>query len=200
MALPYCSMSTSDFDLLPLSLHLLNKGKTKLARNLTNNTNNINNANIVKKVPSIIKTSKILDEESILELDSEGENNNSNKNKNNKENEIKENNPINENQNRIIKKINFDEMQTNNSLIESKNRELLIISKKGDKEELYKLLQFKQININFQNENGWSALHFACDEGNLKIVEILIKSNIDLNLKTNEKKNSTAYISLQRLF
>ena len=177
--------------------NLNNKGKTKLAINLTNNTNNINNANTVKKFPSIIKTSKILDEESILELDSEGENNNSNKNKNNKENDIKENNPINENQNRIIKKINFDEMQTNNSLIESKNRELLIISKKGDKEELYKLLQFKQININFQNENGWSALHFACDEGNLKIVEILIKSNIDLNLKTNEKKTAL-HISVYR--
>ena len=63
--------------------------------------------------------------------------------------------------------------------MDSKDRELLLISKKGDKEKLLELLSSKQVNINFQNENGWSALHFACDEGNLKIVDILIKSKIN---------------------
>ena len=52
------------------------------------------------------------------------------------------------------------------------------------------ILSSNLIDINFQNENGWSALHYACDEGNLKIVEILIKSKINLNLITNEKKTS----------
>ena len=33
-------------------------------------------------------------------------------------------------------------------------------------------------------------MHFACDEGNLKVVDILIKSKIDLNLKTKEKKTA----------
>ena len=73
---------------------------------------------------------------------------------------------------------------------------MLLISKKGDKEKLLELLGQSKININFQNENGWSALHFASDEGNLKIVDILIKSNINLDLKTNdEKKNSSTFIS-----
>ena len=113
----------------------------------------------------------------------------------------------NNDKNRIIKKINFDEIRNssnnssnvnsnlNNTLSSKnkdnyKNRELLIISKKGDKEKLLELLSSNEININFQNENGWSALHYACDEGNLKIVDILIKSSIDLNLKTNEKKTA----------
>ena len=30
--------------------------------------------------------------------------------------------------------------------------------------------------INYQNEIGWNALHFVCDEGNSKIVEILLKT------------------------
>ena len=81
--------------------------------------------------------------------------------------------------------------------MDSKDRELLLISKKGDKEKLLELLSSKQVNINFQNENGWSALHFACDEGNLKIVDILIKSKINLNLKTNEKKTAL-HISVLR--
>ena len=103
---------------------------------------------------------------------------------------------------KIIKKINFEELHNNsnnqnnidlNSTLNkenSKNRELLLISRKGDKEKLLDLLSANQIDINFQNESGWSALHFACDEGNLKIVDVLIKSKIDLNLKTNEKKTA----------
>ena len=163
--------------------NIFNNAKTKLSISPNNNVNS------VKKVEYQKKTSKILDGESIQEIDSEGENNeNSNKDKNFKENNIKE---IKDNKNRIIKKINFDDIQTNNnSSMNIKNRELLLISKKGDKEKLLELLSSKQININFQNENGWSALHFACDEGNVKIVDILIKSKIDLNLKTNEKKTS----------
>ena len=114
--------------------------------------------------------------------------------------------------NRIIKKINFDDLYNSNNINnetnlsetlknaikdDEKNRELLITSKRGDKEKLLELLSSKQININFQNENGWTALHFACDEGNLKIVEILIKSKADLNLKTNEKK-TPLHISVYR--
>ena len=107
----------------------------------------------------------------------------------------------NNDKNKIIKKINFEELHTSNNQNnlelnstlnkeDSKNREFLLISRKGDKEKLLELLSTNQININFQNESGWSALHFACDEGNLKIVDIWIKSKIDLNLKTNKKKTA----------
>jgi ankyrin repeat protein len=130
--------------------------------------------NTIRKTENIIKASKILDEESIKEIDSEGENTSSNKGKNYNENNKKEKESLISNSNRIIKKINFDDIQTNNAQMDSKDRELLLISKKGDKEKLLELLSSKQVNINFQNENGWSALHFACDEGNLKIVDILI--------------------------
>ena len=75
-------------------------------------------------------------------------------------------------------------------------RNLLAIAKKGDKEKFLEILNQifslpkDSININFQDENGNSALHYACDEGNLKIVEILLKTNCETNLKNNEKKTA----------
>ena len=172
---------------------ILNNTKTKITISPKSNVNSI------KKVQNIIKTSKILDEESIQEIESEYDNNNSNKDKKYKQNNLIEKKTTLNSKNRIIKKINFDDVPNNNNELilnslndkdDAKNRELLLISKKGDKEKLYDLLSLNQIDINFQNENGWSALHFACDEGNLKISKILIKSKIDLNLKTNEKKTA----------
>ena len=73
-------------------------------------------------------------------------------------------------------------------------KNLLAISKKGDKEKFLEILgqifslPKELININFQDKNGNSALHYSCDEGNLKIVEILLKANCETNIKNNEKK------------
>ena len=84
---------------------------------------------------------------------------------------------------------NSNEEETNSS--EQLYRSLLNLSKKGDKESfletLEKILSIKG-DINYQNETGYSAIHYACEEGNLKIVEILIKANCDVNIKTNDKK------------
>ena len=49
-------------------------------------------------------------------------------------------------------------------------------------------MQKEYININYADENGNTALHYACDEGNLKIVEILIQANCDTNIKNNNKQ------------
>jgi hypothetical protein len=73
-------------------------------------------------------------------------------------------------------------------------RNLLLIAKKGDREKFLEILEQmyslppELININYQDENGFSALHFSCDEGNLKIVDILLNANCETNIKNNEKK------------
>ena len=73
-------------------------------------------------------------------------------------------------------------------------RNLLLIAKKGDREKFLEILEqmyslpSELININYQDENGFSALHFSCDEGNLKIVDILLNANCETNIKNNEKK------------
>ena len=114
---------------------ILNNTKTKITISPKSNVNSI------KKVQNIIKTSKILDEESIQEIESEYDNNNSNKDKKYKQNNLIEKKTTLNSKNRIIKKINFDDVPNNNNELilnslndkdDAKNRELLLISKKGD--------------------------------------------------------------------
>ena len=53
------------------------------------------------------------------------------------------------------------------------------------------------MNINYKDENGCTALHYACDEGNLKIVEILIDADCDTNIK-NINKQTPLYLSAKK--
>ena len=118
-------------------------------------------------------------------------------------NDINDNNNININNNNNISfsdNNNIDNnMKINLEDLES-NLELLRYSKKGDKEKVLELLNKPKININYKNENGWTALHYACDEGNLKIVEILIKAHIDINIRNNDKKTSLHLSALRGYF
>ena len=96
-----------------------------------------------------------------------------------------------------------------NSEISEKTKEqiykkLLLLSKRGDNEKFFNIFQKiislqKQtnININYQDENGYTALHYACDEGNLKIVDILLNANCDPNIKNNLNQ-TPLHLSTQR--
>ena len=76
---------------------------------------------------------------------------------------------------------------------------LIYNAKKGDKESLLNTLEKlinKGINLNYRDENGFSVLHYAVDEGNFKICEILIKTNlIDVNLKSLNEGKTPLHIS-----
>jgi ankyrin repeat protein len=90
--------------------------------------------------------------------------------------------------------IDIMENNTNNETDYPLYVKLLNLAKKGDRElfleALEKILSLPNNsgNINFKDENGLSALHYACDEGNLKIVQILIKTNCNCKIRTNDKK------------
>ena len=45
------------------------------------------------------------------------------------------------------------------------------------------LLEQKNINFDYQNNLGQTALHLACEKRNIKIIKILLKKNINLNLQ-----------------
>ena len=76
---------------------------------------------------------------------------------------------------------------SNNKNIEYKDiniiellRKLIFNAKKGDKENVLNILKKlidEEINLNYRDEMGFSVLHYAVDEGNFKICEILIKTN-----------------------
>ena len=153
-----------------------------------------------------IDSIKILNEESIQELETE-DNYNCIDNGNNEMLKTEgNNNPINNNlDNENLYKNFYSEPQKNikenniNSVL-NLNLQFLANAKKNDKDLVLECLSKKGININYQNENGWSALHFACDEGNLKIVEILLKAQIDVNLLTNEKKTAIHFAASRGYF
>lgn len=95
------------------------------------------------------------------------------------------------NNNTNIKNIN----ECENPSIQLYNK-LLISAKKGDRElfleilsKIYKI-EGNNTNIQFRDETGWTALHYAADEGNFKIIEILMKMNINPNLRTASKKTA----------
>ena len=91
----------------------------------------------------------------------------------------------------VNKSQSLNNKNRNNISNENLYRNYLLMSKKGDKdkflEELGKILSLPQnlSNINFRDENGYSALHYSCDQGNLKIAEILVNANSNLNIRTN---------------
>ena len=75
-------------------------------------------------------------------------------------------------------------------------KNLLLAAKNGEEDKFLEI--FKQIeqnlcfpdliNLNYKDEKGYTALHYACDEGKLKIVKILLDENCDSNIKNNEKE------------
>ena len=71
-------------------------------------------------------------------------------------------------------------------------RQFLQSARKGDKELflelLAKIVAIDSTLINYKDEQGQTALHYASDEGNLKIVEIITKSNADINIRSNIKR------------
>jgi len=83
-----------------------------------------------------------------------------------------------------------------NTLILKLYTKLLVCAKKGDREAFLETLSHiykregNKTNISFKNESGWSALHYAAAEGNFKIIEILMKMNVDSNLRTSAKKSA----------
>ena len=188
-----------------------NEINPKIKTNYSINNINVNNANNTTSKKNCLK--KLLNDQSIQELETEeneiiNEKNTSNKNKtNNNINNIN----VNINYNNTPKKknnlkinensfsINTYNLNNNLNIINNNNlnRELLIYSKKGYKEKVLEIISQKNLDINYQNEDGFTALHYACDEGNLKIVEILIKAHANINIKNNDKK-TPLHISVTR--
>ena len=84
-------------------------------------------------------------------------------------------------------------------------KNFLEISENGNKDKFLEILQQifslpkNLININYQDEKGNSALHYSCNEGNLKIVEILLKANCDTNI-TNKEKKTPLHLSAEKGF
>ena len=112
---------------------------------------------------------------------------------------------LNINNNSSSKKEN-NNICNSNSDIDKNYRNLLLLAKSGDRPKFLEL--FNKINtlpkdlldLNYHDENGNTALHYSSDEGNLKIVEILLNANCDTNIKNNEKETPLLLASKRGYF
>ena len=54
--------------------------------------------------------------------------------------------------------------------------------------DIVKILLEKGAEINKQDQDGWTALHWASDEGHQAVVDILLEANPDLSIFSNCKR------------
>ena len=115
------------------------------------------------------------------------------------------------NNNMMNQNVNLSKKETNNTDNsnfdkEQNNKNLILLVKKGDTQKFLEFfknvtsLPNKLVDINYKDENGYTALHYSCEEGNLKIVEILLNSNCNPNLKNNKKETPLHLASKKGFF
>lgn len=63
---------------------------------------------------------------------------------------------------------------------------------KGTLEEVKRLFDL-EIDINYKNDKGMTALIYACKKGNLDTVKVLCEAGADINLLDFESKSSLHY-------
>lgn len=68
-------------------------------------------------------------------------------------------------------------------------KKLIKLVKRNNEQGCADLLKMGNVDLTYQGENGWTALHFACWIGNFKIVNLLILNgaNIDIGAKNDIK-------------
>jgi ankyrin repeat protein len=74
-------------------------------------------------------------------------------------------------------------------------RTALINSAFYNNTELLKWLIENKAEINIQDSIGFTALHFACQEGHIESVKILIENNADINL-VDVYGNTAAWVTI----
>lgn len=101
------------------------------------------------------------------------------------------------NKNKINKKI-FDPFINELFIYKKTQYSFLMVACIYKRENIIKLLlENKNININLQNNNGTTALMYACQKNlNLDIIKLLLDKNANLNLQT-KKGNSALTIAIK---
>ena len=64
--------------------------------------------------------------------------------------------------------------------------------------DIVKILLEKGADINKQDQDGWTALHWASDEGHQAVVDILLEANPDLSICSKNCKRSPLKTTLDR--
>ncbi|KAG4086376.1 acyl CoA binding protein-domain-containing protein [Neocallimastix lanati (nom. inval.)] len=86
-----------------------------------------------------------------------------------------------------------DETGNDNLIEDNESNEIFFLSSEGNIEKVKELI-LKQPNlINKKDENGLSLLHWACDRGQMNMIQFLIDQGININEKDNEGETPLSY-------
>lgn len=66
---------------------------------------------------------------------------------------------------------------------------LVIAAKNGDIDMMCQLLQQNNVNVDEKDGDGYTALHWACDYGNDRIVSLLLRAGADVNIKDSDSQS-----------
>jgi len=69
-------------------------------------------------------------------------------------------------------------------------KDVRIVAEAGEIDVLKAYLEVKPEWANRQDTNGWSALHMAARNGDINVIEILLKAGADTSLPTIDGKNA----------
>src|SRR5690349_1994752 len=58
---------------------------------------------------------------------------------------------------------------------------LFINAANGNWEKMKQILQLGVVDVNAKNEDGWTALHVAANDGHIEVAKLLIEAGADIN-------------------
>ncbi len=99
---------------------------------------------------------------------------------------------------KISKQLIKDNYKLNS--VDSINLTPLLIASFGSNDRLVDLLIERSVDLNvIENKNGFTALHYAVHNNNLKLVKKLVGSNADLNIiSKSDKKETPLHLALKK--
>jgi len=86
-----------------------------------------------------------------------------------------------------------DEFGNDNLIEDNANNEIFFLSSEGNIDKVKEIIIQQPDLINKKDENGLSLLHWACDRGQMNMVQWLIEQGININEKDNDGETPLSY-------
>ncbi|XP_056011164.1 acyl-CoA-binding domain-containing protein 6-like isoform X2 [Ostrea edulis] len=84
-------------------------------------------------------------------------------------------------------------MSNTDTVIEDEKKTAFDWCKEGNTSHLVRYLKNTKTDVNIQDENGMTLLHWTCDRGNLEMLNALLDLEVDPNIQDNDGQSALHY-------